>query len=91
MEIAMNSNENVSKALFGYISDKLSIPLSELNQENVRTKLTERKVSEQSCEAMTSTIELCDMARFAPITISDQELYDKAANIINQIEQEVKT
>lgn len=91
---AGNSNEfyeNVSKALFGYISDKLNIPQSELNQENVKSKLTEHKVSEQSCQALASTLELCDMARFAPITISDHELYDKAANSINQIEQEVKT
>lgn len=82
--------ENVSKALFGYISDKLNIPVSELNQNNIREKLATLNVSDIATNELMETIELCDMARFAPIAVSDQEVYNKAETIINKIEQEVK-
>ncbi|MGB0882600.1 MAG: BatD family protein [Vicingaceae bacterium] len=82
--------EDISKALFGYISDKLHIPAAELNQNNIKEKLNTLKVNESTSKALIETIELCDMARFAPVSISEQEVYNKAESIINQIEGEVK-
>lgn len=90
---ANNKNEfyeNVSKALFGYIGDKLNIAVSELNQNNIKDKLIAISVAEQTINSLIETIELCDMARFAPVSVSEQEVYNKAESIINQIEQEVK-
>jgi len=81
--------ENISKALFGYLSDKLHISIAELNQHNIKEKLAQIKVNEQTSIALMDTIELCDMARFAPISISEQEVYKKAEAIINQIDEEV--
>ena len=90
---ANNTNtfyEAITKALFGYISDKLHIPIAELNQNNIKEKLVQNNVNEQTIAALMDTIELCDMARFAPVSISEQEVYNKAETIINQIEGEVK-
>lgn len=81
--------EDISKALFGYIGDKLNIAAAELNQSNIKEKLLAIHVSEQTTQQLMDTIELCDMARFAPVSISEQEVYNKAEAIINQIEQEV--
>jgi len=83
--------EDISKALFGYISDKLHIPAAELNQHNIKEKLNALNVSESTSKALIETIELCDMARFAPVSISENEVYTKAETIINQIEEEVKS
>ena len=82
--------ENISKALFGYVSDKLNIALSELNRENIAQKLNHVQVSETTTSSLLDTLELCDMARFAPISVSEQEIYSKAEKIINQIEEEAK-
>jgi hypothetical protein len=82
--------EDISKALFGYIGDKLNIEVSELNQSNIKEKLEQIQVSENTSKELMDTIELCDMARFAPVSIAEQEVYNKAESIINQIEQEVK-
>ncbi len=82
--------EDISKALFGYISDKLNIAVSELNQSNIKEKLNEIDVNDETSKELMDTIELCDMARFAPVSISEQEVYNKAEAIINQIEQEIK-
>lgn len=82
--------EDISKALFGFICDKLHIPSAELNQNNIKEKLAGFNVSEQTTKELMATIELCDMARFAPVSIPEQEVYKRAENIINQIEEEVK-
>jgi len=89
---ANNKNEfyeAISKALFGYIGDKLNIEVSELNQSNIKEKLTTINVTENTITDLIETIELCDMARFAPVAVSEQEVYDKAESIINKIEDEV--
>lgn len=82
--------EHISKALFGYTSDKLKIPLSVLNKENITEKLNGVSVSQDTISNFIATLELCEMARFAPVSVSEQEIYGKAASIINQIEKEVR-
>jgi hypothetical protein len=81
--------EDISNALFGYIGNKLNIPVAELNQSNIKEKLAHLQVSEPTSKELMDTIELCDMARFAPVAIVEQEVYTKAETIINQIEQEL--
>ena len=82
--------EDISKALFGYIGNKLNIAVADLNQSNIKAQLININVSENTITELINTIELCDMARFAPVSISVQEVYNKAETIINQIEEEVK-
>ncbi len=82
--------ENISRALFGYVSDKLHIKLSELNKENIAQKLNHIQISEATTSSLIDTLEMCDMARFAPISVSEQEIFSKAEKIINQIEEEAK-
>ncbi|MCO6501188.1 MAG: protein BatD [Vicingus serpentipes] len=81
--------EATSKALYGYVGDKLNIAVSELNQSNIKEKLTAINVTENTVTDLIETLELCDMARFAPVAVAEQEVYDKAASIINKIEDEV--
>ncbi|NCP46568.1 MAG: protein BatD, partial [Flavobacteriales bacterium] len=68
--------ENVSKALFGYIGNKLNIPISELNQNNIKEKLSTIHVSETTINELIETLDLCDMARFAPVPVSEQNVYE---------------
>ena len=82
--------EHISKALFGYTSDKLKIPLSELNTENITEKLNGVNVSQETMNNFIATLELCEMARFAPVSVSAEEIFGKAEAIINQIEKEVR-
>ena len=76
----------LGKALYGYLSDKLSIPLSTLTQENIKGKLT-KLLSATDLTSLIDTLEYCEMAKYAPMTsVSEDELLEKAENIINQIE-----
>lgn len=81
--------EAVSKALYGYTSDKLNIDVAKLNRDNIKQKLNEINVNEQTINDFISTIDLCDMARFAPVNTSPNEVYNNAEHIINKIEEEI--
>ncbi|MDT8411629.1 MAG: BatD family protein [Vicingaceae bacterium] len=81
--------EATSKALFGYLGDKLNIAVADLTQENIKSSLTAKDVDENIINSLIETIDLCDMARFAPVPVSEQEVYNKAENIIKQIEKAV--
>ena len=83
--------DEISKALLGYVGDKLRIPLSELSKENVREKLQSLKVTPSYIEDVTSIIKTTEMALFAGMdnSASMQEIYDKSVNILSSIEEEL--
>tara|TARA_B100000809_G_scaffold145973_1_gene143547 strand:- start:1252 stop:2979 length:1728 start_codon:yes stop_codon:yes gene_type:complete len=78
--------ELLGKALYGYLSDKLSIPLSVLNQENIKGKLIE-VLPEDDVNSLIETLDYCEMAKYSPMTsIDEEELLKNSEVIINQIE-----
>ncbi|WP_461449835.1 BatD family protein [Mucilaginibacter sp.] len=80
----------IAKGLYGYLSDKLNIPVSDLNKENIIAQLQTRKLDEITTRQLVDTMDLCEMARFAPVTgISEQQVFDKAKNTINEIEDKI--
>ncbi len=80
--------DEVMRALWGYAADKLSLPVSELNKDNVSGLLAQRGVSENVLEAFSSVLESCEFARFAPgaANITMQQIMDEATVVINKIE-----
>ena len=82
--------ENVFKGLYGYLSDKLNIAAADLNKEKIASELKARSVDEGLINELHDTLDLCDIARYAPVSgISEQQVFDKAKNIINDIEDKI--
>jgi len=82
--------EDVFKGLYGYLSDKLNISYANLDRETIASALKMRSVNEQLINRLLETIDLCEMARYAPVThITKQEVFEKAKGIINDIENEI--
>ncbi len=82
----------ISHALWGYLSDKFNISLSELSTESVRMALQPKEVDESIITQFTDTLHHCEYARFAPgdkSTIMEQ-IYNEALTIITKIEHELK-
>ncbi len=80
----------VFKGLYGYLSDKFNISIADLNKETIVSALRSRSVSEELITQLIDTLDICEMARYAPVThLSEQEVLDKAKNIINNIEHEI--
>lgn len=74
----------ISRALWGYLSDKYHIPLSQLSLENVEIILTEKGISNEIVQQFVETLEQCEFARFAPgdKKMLMNEMYQKALDFI---------
>ncbi len=84
--------EELSEAIWGYLSYKFDIPLAQLSLDAVRDKLTEKAVSSELTEAFTETLEACEYARFAPGDKNKkmEDLYNQAKKVIIQTEKQLK-
>lgn len=82
----------VSRALWGYLSDKFNIPLSELSMDSVSDKLIEKHVSEESISKFIEVLDKCEYARFAPGESAElmNENYQESIQLISRIESELK-
>jgi len=83
--------EEVFKALYDYVSYKLSIEKSQLNKESIIELLKEKKVSDSSIQLLLNTLDQCEFARFAPsAALPMQEIYNQAEQSIKKLEEEIK-
>ncbi|RUA32878.1 MAG: protein BatD, partial [Bacteroidetes bacterium] len=84
--------EEISKVLWGYISDKFNISLAELSMDTARERLNSKGVNPEIIEEIISILNNCEFARYAPSAQSDgmQQIYDQALKIISKIEKSLK-
>lgn len=80
--------DEVLRALWGYVGDKLAMPVAELSRENIQQKLSERNVAEETVSSFIEAIDECEFARYAPGDPSGnmQKTYEKATDAIMKIE-----
>jgi hypothetical protein len=81
----------ISKVLWGYLSDKFNIPMAELSMDNVREKLSDMMDGE-TIDEIIKVLDHCEFARFSPGTESTemQDIYDETMEIISKIEKKLK-
>ncbi|MFA4851903.1 MAG: BatD family protein [Bacteroidales bacterium] len=84
--------DEVFKALWGYVSDKLGIPLAELSKDTVNEKFAEKNVNEDIAKQFIDTLNNCEYARFAPAdsTYTIDGIYNEAIDIITKMERELR-
>lgn len=80
--------EEVTRALWGYVGDKLNLPVAELTKENVGQQLEQRGVSNDAIERFLNVLSDCEFAQYAPGDPAEtmDRLYADATAVINQIE-----
>lgn len=80
-------NEELIRATWGYLSDKLSIPASQLSRENISTELLAYGVPEELIQKFIYVLDEAEMARYSPSNNDDSmnELYAKASDAMNAL------
>lgn len=82
--------EALLKAMWGYMSDKLSMPVSQLSRQNISETLVSKGASQEVADKVIGIIDQCEMARYTPDFSSDASvdaLYREATDTINQLEK----
>lgn len=84
--------DEVLKALWGYISDKLNIPVSRLSKDNIEEKLRNHGVSEELIQEFLNALNDCEFARFAPGDESQamDKVYSSSIEVISKMENSIK-
>ena len=85
--------EELHKALLGFISDKLTIPVAELSRDRIAEALKEGNVPEEYINTFIGILDACEFARYSPSTGNDamSAHYEAAAEVISAIDTSMKT
>ncbi|MFN8277272.1 MAG: BatD family protein [Chitinophagales bacterium] len=89
----MGFYNEISRAFWGYLGDKLSIDPSQLSKDNAAEKLRERQVSETTIATLHGLISTSEQALYSPVGAGAamQENYDAAMKLMADLEEEIKS
>ena len=84
--------DEVLRALWGYLGDKLNLPVEQLSRENISQQLAGRNVSEETIQQFLGALDECEYARYAPGDAKGNmnKVYDMAMTAITQIATTMK-
>ena len=84
--------DEVLKALWGYLGDKLSMPVSELSKDNITAKLSECQVAQELIDECLALVGECEFARYAPSLshASEEQIYSKVDALMDRLENAIR-
>lgn len=78
--------DEMLRAVWGYLSDKLGIPASQLSRDNVASELGKIGASDELSAKFISVLDECEMSRYASALVQPIGVYEKATTAINELE-----
>lgn len=84
--------DEVLRALWGYVGDKLNMPVAKISRDNISQCLTEYSVSEGIITQFIQAIDECEFERYAPGDVKGNmnKTFDAAMTAIMNIEEVMK-
>ena len=84
--------EEVLRAIWGYFSDKLSIPLAHLSKNNIEEELSRKGISEQLASNFIEILNTCEFARYAPAETNAEmdRIYNDTMKAIEEMESKLR-
>lgn len=84
--------DEILKTLWGYMSDKMNIPVSQLSKENVASELEKRGVDAMLIGELNSVLNEAEFARYAPgdAALAMDKVYSMAMSVISKMENTIK-
>lgn len=84
--------DEVLRALWGYISDKLNMPVEQLTRENIQDNLVIHQVGKETIEKFVGALDECEFERYAPGDPQGnmERTFDSAMTAIMNIEDVMK-
>ena len=85
--------EELHKALLGFISDKLNIPVAELSKDRIADALMEGNVDKSYVDTFIGILDACEFARYSPDSGHDAMAahYNAAVDVISSIDSNMKS
>jgi hypothetical protein len=80
--------DEILKAIWGYLSDKLNIPVSDLSRTNAFAVLSEEGIGEDIIKKLSEILDTCEFARFSPSSSGTEatSIYEGTTQFIKSVE-----
>lgn len=80
--------EELHKALLGFVSDKLNMPVSELSKDNICETLMNKNILKEHIDAFVGLLDACEFARYSPSSGYDamEAHYKQAVEVISSMD-----
>lgn len=79
--------EETMRALYGYVSDKLNIPVSDLSKDNIEERMTSGGIPQEDVGAMIKLLSDCEFARYSSgASLNMGSVYQESLDIIGRFE-----
>ena len=84
--------DEILKTLWGYMSDKLSMPVSQLSKDNVVTELAKKGAEQELTDSLRNLLDECEFARYAPgdAGAAMDKAYNMCIEVISKMENTIK-
>lgn len=84
--------DEVLKALWGYMSDKLNMPVSQLSKDNIEAELAGHGVASELIQDFIAALNECELARYAPGNENEamDKVYAASVEVISKMENSIK-
>lgn len=84
--------DEVLRALWGYVGDKMNMPVEQLSRDNISAQLTQHDVDQSTIDSFLSALDECEYSRYAPgdATGNMNKTYTSASEAIMNIEDFLK-
>lgn len=84
--------EELHKALVGFVSDKLNMPVAELSRDRIAEAMAARGVSDDYIAQFIDILDACEFARYSPASGNDAMAahYEAAVDVISSIDANMK-
>ncbi len=83
--------EEMLRALWGYMGDKLNIPVANLTKESVREELHKRGITAEDSQRFTAIISQCDEAQYSPAASAQMsDVYAAGVELLSEMEAKIK-
>ena len=84
--------EEMLGALWGYLGNKLNIPVASLSKDSARSALISRSIDQDMIDRLFGITDLCEMAQYGQGSgdIAREQLYEDALRIITDLQQKLK-
>ncbi len=80
----------ISRAIWGYLGDKLNIDQASLSREQIQKTLTEKNIPQEIIQRVFKTLDDAEMALFAPSSDGEmKKAYSDATEVISKLDSEL--
>ena len=82
--------DEILKAIWGFLSDKLGVSVSELSREKIAQELEKNNLDSETLKSVWSLLDDCEIARYAHgIERDKQKIYDEAIALISTLQEKI--